>query len=85
MAPSDPLYVSDEVIAQTCAQFLFDGTDTLGAVINGCVYFLATHPDVQDRCVREVEDFNEAHGGVITPENVSELRYLDQVTYVKNK
>lgn len=57
--PSTPLTV-DEVVGQAVL-FLIAGYEIVTNTLSFATYLLATHPDCQERLLREVDRFNETH------------------------
>ncbi|XP_036102505.1 thromboxane-A synthase isoform X2 [Molossus molossus] len=75
--PSTPLSV-DEVVGQAVL-FLIAGYEIVTNTLSFTTYLLATHPDCQEKLLREVDRFNETH---VAPEYCSlqeGLPYLDMV------
>ncbi|KAM6202164.1 thromboxane-A synthase [Rhynchocyon petersi] len=76
-APSKPLTM-DEIVGQAFL-FLIAGYEIVTSTLSFATYLLATHPDCQEKLLREVDSFCEAHG---IPEDCSlqeDLPYLDMV------
>ena len=69
--------MTDDMIASTLMQFFLDGNDTVEAALGMTWYFLATHPEVQEKAIEEVDRVYEACDGVLTGDFVNELKYLD--------
>ena len=68
----------DEVTAQSVT-FLVAGFETTGTTLSTTAYLLATHPEVQERIIREVDEVLEARGEKSLYEVIQGMRYLDQV------
>uniref|UniRef100_A0A914W278 Uncharacterized protein n=1 Tax=Plectus sambesii TaxID=2011161 RepID=A0A914W278_9BILA len=66
-----------ETIAQ-CFLFILGGYETSAVTLHFALYLLALHPDIQEKCVEEVnqvlDDTDE-----ITYEHVQKLHYIEQV------
>lgn len=68
----------DEIIAQSIT-FLLAGFETTGTTLSSTAYFLATHPDVQDKLIEEIDKADEARGDTPLYDYVQSIGYLDQV------
>ncbi|XP_041459303.1 cytochrome P450 3A14-like [Lytechinus variegatus] len=66
-----------EVISQALVFFLA-GYETTGTAAGFMLYLLATHPDVQDRLVEEIDDVASSVEDV-GYQSISKMSYLDQV------
>uniref|UniRef100_A0A182G006 Uncharacterized protein n=2 Tax=Anopheles albimanus TaxID=7167 RepID=A0A182G006_ANOAL len=73
----------DEVSAQSFV-FFFAGFETSSTTLTFALFLLASHPEEQERCRKEILD-KLASGGTdehpITYEALKEMTYLDQVIY----
>ena len=58
--------------------FFLAGYETTNALLGFCSYLLATHPDVQEKLIAEVDDVASSRDDV-GYESVSKMTYLDQV------
>ncbi|KAL1474527.1 hypothetical protein MTO96_020652 [Rhipicephalus appendiculatus] len=67
-----------EAIAQ-CVLFLMVGQETTSTTIAVTAYFLALHPDVQDKLRREVDECVATNGPEPSPDVVAKLKYLNCV------
>jgi len=67
------------MVAKTLMQFFLDGYDTLGTSISLAFYFLATHPDVQEKAIEEVDEIAGKCDVSLGADDISELKYLEQV------
>lgn len=68
----------DEIMAQSIT-FLLAGFETTGTTLSSTAYFLATHPDVQDKLIEEIDKADEARGDTPLYDYVQSIGYLDQV------
>ncbi|KAL9960130.1 hypothetical protein ACROYT_G033539 [Oculina patagonica] len=59
--------------------FLLAGFETTGTTLSSTAYFLATHPDVQDKLIEEIDKADEARGDTPLYDYVQSIGYLDQV------
>ncbi|XP_043190447.1 cytochrome P450 9e2-like [Amphibalanus amphitrite] len=71
--------LSNDSIVANCVLFYVAGYDTTATVITFACYALATEPAVQAAARDELDQVLARHGGRLTYEAVSELRYLDRV------
>ncbi|XP_073242641.1 cytochrome P450 3A2-like [Porites lutea] len=68
----------DEVTAQSVA-FLVAGYETTGNTLTSIAYYLATHPDIQDRLIREIDEVLASSGDKPLYDIVQGAVYVDQV------
>ncbi|XP_007659558.2 thromboxane-A synthase [Ornithorhynchus anatinus] len=74
----EPL-TEDELVGQALV-FLIAGYATAANTLSFATYLLATHPEVQGKLLREVDEFGESHGEPPTFSSLQEgLPYLDMV------
>ena len=69
---------NDSIVAQSVI-FFVAGYDTTATLLSFATYSLATSPDCQQKVHQELDEVLSRHGGQLTHEAVSELRYLDRV------
>lgn len=69
---------NEEILAQSIT-FLVAGFETTGTTLSSTAYFLATHPDVQDKLIEEIDKADEARGDTPLYDYVQSIVYLDQV------
>lgn len=84
---SKELIMADHIIAcqkdedariSDCITYAAEGVPTMGNLLSWCLYFLASHPKVQDKVYQEiVHELPSASD--ISPHNISQLKYLKQV------
>lgn len=77
--------MTDTMISRTLVQFFLDGYDTVRSLLSIVFYLVATHPEVQDRLMAEVDDMVTRVGANITGDDVKELKYLDQVFHESSR
>lgn len=65
-----------EILAQAML-FLAVGHETTATLLSSCGYFLALHPEIQDRLYEEINSAIEDDNGSISYDKILELRYLD--------
>lgn len=53
--------------------------ETLGKAIAFTLYEMAINPAVQRKAHEEIDSFLESHDGVLTYDNLHELKFLDMV------
>ncbi|XP_050694168.1 cytochrome P450 6B7-like [Eriocheir sinensis] len=71
--------LTDLVITAQCVLFYIAGYDTTATTLSFLSYCLALHPDVQQRCMTEIDTVLERHDGQVTYEALTEMTYLDMV------
>ncbi|XP_068124827.1 cytochrome P450 4V2-like isoform X1 [Hyperolius riggenbachi] len=59
--------------------FMFEGHDTTAAAMNWSLYLLGSHPEVQRRVHKELDDVFGESGRYVTMEDLKHLRYLEAV------
>ncbi|XP_055296698.1 uncharacterized protein LOC129565633 [Sitodiplosis mosellana] len=67
----------NEIAAQTFV-FFAAGFETSSTTLTFCMYELARNPDIQEKVHDEIISVIERHGGEITYECVSEMKYLEK-------
>ncbi|XP_077123270.1 thromboxane-A synthase isoform X2 [Ranitomeya variabilis] len=67
----------DEILGQAFI-FLIAGYETTSSLLSFTTYLLATHPESQERLLREVDEFSENHDGA-DYNTVHDLPYMDLV------
>ncbi|CAL1283434.1 unnamed protein product [Larinioides sclopetarius] len=77
-APVSKKLSTDELVAQ-CVIFFIAGYDTTATTLTMVTYFLAVHPDVQDKLRAEVDAVLEDSNGELTYEAIQNMKYLDNV------
>ncbi|XP_069676196.1 cytochrome P450 9e2-like isoform X2 [Periplaneta americana] len=75
---SKPKWDDDDLTAQAVF-FFFAGFDTASTLLCFASHLLATHPDVQSRLQKEIDEKLEKDGGKLTYEAVHSMKYLDMV------
>nr|AAD25104.1 cytochrome P450 CYP9A1v2 [Heliothis virescens] len=71
-------WTDSDLIAQA-ALFLFAGFDTVSTSMSFLLYELAVNPDVQDRLLQEIREYDEKNHGKIDYNVVQSMTYLDMV------
>ena len=71
--------MTDEEIIGQCLVFFAAGSDTTGATLAFTAYYLAHHPDVQEKLLREIDDAVRSRGDESTYKFVQSLEYLERV------
>lgn len=66
-------------IAAQAFVFFAAGYETGSAAISFCLHELALNPYVQEKTRDDITDSIERHGGKLTFDCVSEMKYLDKV------
>lgn len=73
----DGMGLSDEEIQEQVDTFLFEGHDTTASALQWTLYYLARHPEIQERCRQEVKHTLDASGEVCF-DQLTELHYMAQ-------
>lgn len=68
----------EEIIGQSIV-FFVAGSETTGATLAFTAYYLAHHPDIQDKLLREIDDAVKSRGDESTYQFVQSLEYLERV------
>ncbi|XP_068241539.1 cytochrome P450 3A24-like [Palaemon carinicauda] len=71
--------LTELVITAQCVLFYIAGYDTTATTLSFLSYCLALHPDIQQKCMQEIETVLERYEGEITYESLQEMTYLDMV------
>lgn len=72
--------LTDEEIIGQCIVFFVAGSETTGATLAFVAYYLAHHPDVQEKLLREIDNAVKSRDGAVsTYEFVQGLEYLERV------
>ncbi|MEE6477937.1 hypothetical protein FKM82_011677 [Ascaphus truei] len=70
--------LNEEEILGQAFLFLFAGYETTSSLLSFATYLLATHPECQEKLLREVDEFTQRHG-VADYNTVHDLPYMDLV------
>ncbi|XP_001622402.2 cytochrome P450 3A41 [Nematostella vectensis] len=73
-----PKLTPDQIAAQSVT-FLIAGFETTGTTMSNTAYFLATHPDVQEKLVQELDKARENRGDMSLYDLAQNTEYLDKV------
>lgn len=68
----------EEIIGQSIV-FFVAGSETTGATLAFTAYYLAYHPDIQNKLLREIDDAVKSRGDESTYQFVQSLEYLERV------
>jgi len=68
----------EEIIGQSIV-FFVAGSESTGATLAFTAYYLAHHPEVQEKLLREIDDAVRSRGDVSTYKFVQSLEYLDRI------
>jgi cytochrome P450 len=71
--------LSDDELAAQSLTFLLAGFETTGNTMSNTAYLLATHPDIQEKLIQELDKARENRGDLSLYEFVQKIEYLDQV------
>eukprot|EP00117_Sycon_ciliatum_P042530 scpid63794/ scgid30932/ Leukotriene-B4 omega-hydroxylase 3; Cyp4f-14; Cytochrome P450 4F14; Cytochrome P450-LTB-omega; Leukotriene-B4 20-monooxygenase 3 len=69
--------LSDSEIRDQVDTFLFEGHDTTSSGMQWMFYFLAKHPDIQERCRQEAMEFSQPDG-FVSHCDLTKLTYITQ-------
>lgn len=79
-ASADGTVLSNDDIREEVDTFMFEGHDTTSAAISWSLFLLGSHPDIQERVLREIDDIM---GGdrerPPTMKELNDMRYLECV------
>ncbi|XP_069676206.1 cytochrome P450 9e2-like [Periplaneta americana] len=75
---STPKWEDDDLTAQA-VNFFFAGFDMSSTLLCFASHLLATHPDIQSRLQKEIDEILENDEGKLTYEAVHSMKYLDMV------
>ncbi|XP_072035784.1 cytochrome P450 4F12-like [Amphiura filiformis] len=71
--------LSDQEIYDEVDTFMFEGHDTTSSALSWIVYNLANHPELQERCRKEVDEVIEGKGDdELEWDDLTKLEYLTQ-------
>ena len=71
--------MSDEEVSAQSVVFLVSGFETTGSTLSCMAYILATHPEIQEKLLKELDEAVEARGDMSLYDFVNNLEYLDRV------
>lgn len=71
--------LTDEEIVAQSVLFLIAGSETNGTTMAFFAFYLAHHPDVQEKLLREIDHATRSRGDTPIGEFVQSLQYLDRV------
>ena len=69
--------LSDKEIQEQVDTFLFEGHDTTASALQWTLYYLAAHPDLQEKCRQEVQGCLDKNKE-LSYESLTKLQYLTQ-------
>ena len=76
-AETDDALTLSELVDE-CTVFVIAGADTTATVINNCFFYLAKHPEIQDKVVKELHEHYDSLDDVLTAD-IAKLPYLHAV------
>lgn len=68
----------DEIVAQSFV-FFVAGFETSSTTMTFALFELATHPEIQERLRDEIDTVLARHGGKMTYDSLSDMKYMSQV------
>ena len=68
-----------EVLIAQSITFLLAGFETTGTTLSSTAFFMALHPEVQDKLINEVDKADQARGDTPLYDYVQSIGYLDHV------
>ncbi|XP_075973964.1 cytochrome P450 9e2-like isoform X1 [Anticarsia gemmatalis] len=72
------VWSNNDIIAQVVS-FLFAGFETISTASSLLLYELALNPEVQDKLVEEIREYDIKNGGKLDLKSLQEMRYMDMV------
>lgn len=79
-ASQEGTVLSNDDIREEVDTFMFEGHDTTSAAISWSLFLLGSHPDIQERVVREIDDVMRGdRARPPTMKELGEMRYLECV------
>ncbi len=70
---------NEDVIASNMFVFFLGGAETTASTLTWCIYELALNPQIQDTLREEIINESNKHGGIIPPDHLHKLEYLEMV------
>ena len=71
--------MSDEEVFAQSVVFMVAGFETTGSTLSCMAYVLATHPEIQEKLLKELDEAVETRGDMPLYDFVNNLEYLDRV------
>ncbi|XP_018909245.2 cytochrome P450 4V2 [Bemisia tabaci] len=71
--------LSDEGLRDEVNTFIFAGHDTTATSLSFTLFLLGIHPDVQEKCYREMNDIFQGSDRKPTVDDLKAMKYLEQV------
>lgn len=71
------LGITQTTIVAQAFNFILAGYDAMKTISTMLSYYIAKHPEIQEKLQEEIDTFLENHNGEIPFENLSELTYLN--------
>ena len=71
--------MSDEEVSAQSVIFMVAGFETTGSTLSYMAYILATHPEIQEKLLKELDQAVETRGDMPLYDFVNTLDYLDRV------
>ncbi|CAB3239056.1 unnamed protein product [Arctia plantaginis] len=68
----------DDLVAQAVL-FLLAGFDTISTAMTFIIHELAVNPDVQEKLVEEIKEFDQKNGGQLDFKSIQSMKYMDMV------
>lgn len=77
ISKNNPSFTDDDIVNEACT-FMLAGQDSVGAATAFCIFLLATHPEIQQKCMDELNEIFEGDDRAPTMKDIREMRYLEQ-------
>nr|AFK24489.1 cytochrome P450 family 4 protein [Perinereis aibuhitensis] len=71
--------LSDEDIREEVDTFMFEGHDTTAAAANWAMHLIGSHPNVQEKIHKELDEVFDGSNRAITDEDLKKMKYLECV------
>lgn len=78
ISQKNPNFTEEDIVDEACT-FMLAGQDSVATAVSFCLFLLAQHSDIQQKCFAEIEDILDAdHQRPFTMHDIRRMRYLEQ-------